>query len=147
MPLKYAADTDVAPEKSMMEIRAMLKKHGATMTSFIESEAAIGVEFIITGRRIRFLVPLKSFDETRRRTDGTRKGDVQAQQAYDKMLRSTWRGLLLIINAKLESLLLGIETLEQTFMAQLVLADNRTMSEVILPQLQSGQLLLSSGGK
>lgn len=147
MPPKYAAETDVAPEKSMMDIRAMLKKHGASMTSFIESESAIGVEFIVAGRRVRFLVPLKPFDEVIQKSNGHIRRGVQAQQAYDKMVRSMWRGLLLIINAKLESLVIGIETFEQTFMAQLVLADNRTMSDVILPQLASGQFLLASGDK
>jgi hypothetical protein len=49
--------------------------------------------------------------------------------------RARWRALLLVIKAKLESVESGIATFEEEFMAQIVLPDDQTVGQWVLPEV------------
>jgi hypothetical protein len=53
-----------------------------------------------------------------------------------KAIRQRWRALLLTIKAKLEAVAVGITTLEEEFLANVVTPDNVTVGEWIRPQLK-----------
>ena len=63
-----------------------------------------------------------------------------------------WRALLLVIKAKLEAVTAGISTIETEFLANIVLPDNTTAGEWMLPQIdrayRSGEMppLLPAAG-
>ncbi len=59
----------------------------------------------------------------------------QEQEAYDQACRQRWRALLLVIRAKLEAVTVGISTIETEFLANIVLPDNTTAGEWMLPQI------------
>jgi hypothetical protein len=144
---RFAVSTSVKPDKTMADIRKTLKKYGAVSIHIAEDDRLnkVAVEFILSERRVRFVVTMPTMAECYLRRDGGRMGDVQAKQSYEKQVRSAWRSLYLVIKGKLESIEMGIETIEEVFMAQLVLSDGKTLAEVVLPQLESGQLMLSGG--
>ena len=96
-------------------------------------------------RRIRFELPIPQRDEPRFTHAGGRElPAVQAQEAYDHAVRQRWRGLALAIKAKLESVELGITEFESEFLANIVLPDQRTVGQFMLPQVahayETGQM-------
>ena len=54
---------------------------------------------------------------------------------HDQACRQRWRVLLLVIKAKLEAVTVGIPTIETAFLANIVLPDNTTAGEWMLPQI------------
>ena len=59
------------------------------------------------------------------------------QRLWDQACRSRWRAILLIVRAKFEAIEAGITTFEREFLADTVLADGRTLSAYIEPQLKA----------
>lgn len=145
--MKYASGTTITPQRTMEDISRLLKKEGVRSILWIDGEEKIGCEFVMHERRLRFVCVLPTRYTTGLDKSARRMGAVQAEQAHQRLIREHWRGLLLVIKAKIESVTIGIETIEEAFMPQLVMADNRTMAEIVLPQIQSGQLALLPGGK
>lgn len=115
--MTYAAYTKVSVEKTKTEIGAMLKKAKATSTAVFEESTRAAVAFQMNERRIMFHLPLK-------------KG------ASEQELRSRWRGLLLCIKAKLESVDAGIESFEDAFLAHVMMPDGATVSEHTRPKIK-----------
>ncbi len=155
---KYAQNTTVSPEKSLAEIQATLKRYGATKFGFMEDDANIILVFEMQNRRVKFRVPLPDltdFEAQRVRLNkyATRPATPQEKAATrDQVVHQRWRALLLVIKAKLESVESGIETLDQAFMAHLVLPSGETLGDWATPQIEraylSGQmppLMIASG--
>ena len=59
-----------------------------------------------------------------------------AQKAYEQAERQAWRALLLVIKAKLEAVEADITSIEQEFLPNMVLPDNTTVGENMLPRLR-----------
>lgn len=155
---KYAENTSVSPEKSLIEIRATLKRYGATKFGYLDDETSIILAFEAQGRRIRFRVPLPDAADFSNHQVSVNQytsrpmTPEEMRAAREKAIAQRWRALLLVIKAKLESVESGIETFEQAFMAHLVLPSGATVSEWAVPQIeqayQTGQmppLMIESG--
>jgi hypothetical protein len=113
---EYAARTKIPAERTRLDIEAMMQKRGADQF-FSGNDGKIAIlAFRLHGRHIRFSLPLV--------------GARSAQQ-----IRSRWRGLLLVIKAKLEAIDLGILTLEDAFLGETVLPDRQTVAEYMRPQI------------
>ncbi len=112
--MTYAATTTVAPEKSRAEIEAALKRYGATGFAYMSGETRAMIMFETKDRRLRFDLPLP-------KDDGSKK--------VQQVIRSKWRGLLLCIKAKLESVESRIETFDEAFLSHVVLSDGSTVYE------------------
>ena len=90
----------------------------------------------------------------RMRKNGTRarRTPQAAQNAHEQAERQAWRALVLVIRAKLEAVEAGITTIEQEFLADMVLPGDVTVSEALLPRLDealnTGRMpgLLPGGG-
>ena len=54
---------------------------------------------------------------------------------HGQACRQRWRALLLVIKAKLEAVTAGISTIETEFLANIVLPDNTTAGEWMIPQI------------
>lgn len=121
--MAYAERTEVPVSRSKAEIEALVERYGGTRYQSGWDGLRALIMFEAESRRIRFVLPLPQ------------RGDYSSQRAYDQELRRVWRALALVIKAKLESVTSGIETLEEAFMAQVVLADNTTVAEWLAPQL------------
>lgn len=137
---KFAKDTTVDPQQSLMEIRRIVSKYKASDFAMGENARRVTIAFEMCNRRIRFSLPLPDKDskEFRYGSSGAtwNKGQF-SQKMYDQAIRQKWRALALTIKAKLESYDSGIETFEEAFMAQMVLANGQTMAEWAAPQVEA----------
>lgn len=130
--MTYAAATSVAFEKSIAEIITLIKRHGAMQIGQFEGDDFFGIQFNLADRMIRFRLPIPALAEMP--THNGRREMLSVDQRRDKLAqarRSRGRALLLVIKAKLESVESGIETVEQAFLANVVMADGMTVHERI----------------
>lgn len=147
--MPYAADTEVPVERSRQQIEAMLRQRGCEGYASAWSKEGDRIEFAWKGLRIRFVLP--PVDKEKHRYDAQAR--ERKQQFWDKAVqqadRVRWRGLFLVIKAKLEAVESGISVFEEEFLAFIVdPATDRTVGDHLIPQIQSGgKLLLGSGKK
>lgn len=136
---KFAETTDVPVERTMEEIRAVLKRYQAKSFIAGEIDSRVVVMFEAHGRRIRFACPLPDLNDIEFQAvvgnQFAKKGEP-LQAKYEQAVRQRHRALLLTIKAKLESVESGIETFEEAFMPQIVLPSGQTMSEWAVPQIE-----------
>jgi hypothetical protein len=125
--MSYAVKTSVPVERSQAEIRKILSKYKATGFAFGEQGNRAVIMFEMTGRRIKFILPLPNPPSSH--------ASQASVKTYEQLCRSSWRSLVLAIKAKLECVESGIATLEQEFMAHIVLPNGKTVSEVMSPQI------------
>lgn len=128
--MSYASETKVPIIQSQGEIRRILDKYHATGFAFGEQRGTHVVMFQITGRMIKFVIPMPVTG-----TAKTKRGDLMTQRQVEQEERRRWRCLALAIKAKLESVESGIATLESEFMAQIVLPNGQTVGEAMTPQI------------
>lgn len=124
----YARNTTVSCEKSKAEIERTLTRYGATMFAYTTMPEGAVVQFVNSGKRIRFLVPMP----------GRPKQDSPAAHftRWEKSQRQKWRALGLVIKAKLEAVASGICTFEEEFLAHIVLPNGKTAGQSIIPQIE-----------
>lgn len=127
---RYAQGTDVSVSKTRGEIEALLTKHGAAqILSGIDHASRSGfVGFTLKKRQYR--IPLLV------RSDRNRNSE--------QVEREQWRGLLLLVKAKLEYVAAGLADAETEFLAHLVLPGGGTVGSEIAPHIalayESGQM-------
>lgn len=143
---RYAAGTEVAPERSRAEIEATLRRYGhADAFAYGRDGDREIIGFRIYGRYVRFTVtmPLESDPVIQRTPGGKYRSPREREVAIAAEHRRRWRVLLLQIKARLE--VIEAEghhaeaqkqaAAEREFMAYLLLPDGRTMAEYVGPQL------------
>lgn len=111
--MSYAETTKVPFERSVSEIITLIKRGGAMQIGQFEGDDFFAIQFKLADRLIRFHVPVPQTAAT----------EAKLAQAH----RQRGRALLLVIKAKLESVESGIETVEQAFLANVVMADGQTV--------------------
>lgn len=117
LAMAYAERTKVPVHQSKGEIEKLVKRFGADGFGIMDMRGTVQIAFALEGRNILFRMPIPV-------------DDAQAE-------RSMWRALLLTIKGKLESAERGIETLEQAFLANIVMPDGRTVLEHTQPAIKS----------
>ncbi|MCJ2128324.1 hypothetical protein MKK51_05610 [Methylobacterium sp. E-045] len=113
----YAEDTKVSVITTRQEIEALLRKTKANRIVIMDEPAEALVMFELAGRLIRMRVEI---DEA----------------ARDQVRMSIWRALFIILKAKLVAIDRGVSTVEQEFLAHVVLPDGQTVGQWFEPQLQ-----------
>lgn len=130
--MAYAETTSVAFEKSIAEIIGAVRKAGAAQIGQFEGPDYYAVQFVLGDRLIRFRLPFPSLDSIPTRSgNNVAYTNAQRLDRLEQRKRQRGRALLLVIKAKLESVESGIETLEQAFLAHVVMADGKTVYERI----------------
>lgn len=136
--MRYAERTAVSVEKSKAEIERTLTRYRASkfMTGWDQDKAVIG--FAMRDRRIRFVLPLpdrtsKEFMYTPAR--GRMRSNEEALASWEQACRQRWRALSLAIKAKLEAVETGITTFDEEFLAHIVLPNNQTVGDWMVPQV------------
>jgi hypothetical protein len=125
--MTYATKTAVPVDRSQAEIRKILTKYGAAGFAYGEQGPLNIIMFEMQGRRIKFILPMPN-KPSGNATNATIK-------TYDQMCRTRWRALVLAIKAKLECVESGITTLEQEFLAHIVLPNGQMVGEAMAPQI------------
>lgn len=126
--MSYALKSSVPVDRSQGEVRKILGKYGATGFAYGEQGTTTIVMFEMRKRRMKFVLPMPEQPGT-----NARQWEIKE---YDQLCRTRWRCLVLAIKAKLECVESGITTLEQEFMAHIVLPNGETVGEVMTPQIQ-----------
>ncbi len=119
----YASRTTVSPERSRIEIEQVLQKYGATAFMYGATAARAVLQFELRDRRYRLSLILP--------TIGQSKAELKQE------IWSLWRSLLLVIKAKLVAVDAGISTIEEEFLAYLVLHGGETAGDWLIPQITS----------
>lgn len=164
--MSYAQGTEVSIEKSRLELERLLAKHGATrrMMGADEVEGFAFVVFEMAKRQVRLRVPVPTVDAlvaAMEKASAKPTGYYQsgfsatkwATKKREQLERERWRQLLLLVKAKLEMIALGLSTVEREFLADIFLADGRTVHETLAGAIEKNyieggvpRLLLGTGG-
>ena len=118
--MAFAERTDVTFDKSVMQISAALRGAKAAQIFQGEDNGTFAIQFRLGDRMIRFRLLLS---------------DANSRRSADQVRRQRGRALLLVIKAKLESVESGIETVEQAFLANVVMSDGATVYERAAEQI------------
>jgi hypothetical protein len=136
--MAYAKDTSVSVDKTEAEIKATIRRYGATAFASMEGNGMAIIAFQMKDRHITFKLPLPDpaakefqFTPAKRQT----RSPEQRLAAWEQACRSRWRALYLCIKAKLESVEAGIETFEDAFMAHIKMPDGLTFGEHARPAI------------
>jgi hypothetical protein len=140
---RYAKETDVPVMRSRDEIVQTLLRYGVTERAFIDMHDRAAIQFKLEGRSIRFVLPLpnandRTFTHQRQNQydqEGKPRPPAQARAAWEQACRQKWRALALAIKAKLETVESEIATIDEEFMAYLVMPDGKTVAEHALPAI------------
>lgn len=125
--MAYAATTDVPFERSIADIVGLLKKVGAERIAQVDEPERFTIQFELAARLVRFRVPYPSSIDVAAQT-GPRQDEARVAA---QLHRQRGRALLLVIKAKLESIESGVETFEQAFLANVVMANGETVYDRI----------------
>lgn len=128
---RYAAETVVPVNQTINEIERMLHSFGAEGFGYQWRGDATRLAFVARGRHIRFDLPLPTIDQFIATPGGATRSTIAAKSFHERALRATWRGLALIIKAKLEAIDGGIVSFEDEFLAQTVMANGKTVAEEV----------------
>jgi len=136
---RYAERTEVPSDRSRAEIERTLRRYGAAAFAYGWDHQAATIMFEIAHRRVLFRLPMP--DATHPDFTLTPTGKVRtpsaAEQAYEQAVRQRWRALALVIKAKLEAVAAGITTVEDEFLAHIVLPDGRTVGQHTRPAIEA----------
>jgi hypothetical protein len=118
----FADKTKVPVAQSRAEIERLLEKHKAKQygTAVDYELLRARVQFRLHDRVVRFVIVLP--DPAKLRSD-----------RFAQAERQRWRALLLVLKAKLESVENNIETFEESFLSQIVMPNDQTVSEMAKP--------------
>jgi hypothetical protein len=146
---RFASETTVPVERSRAEIVATLIRYGADEFQTGWKEGAAMIAFKLRSLFVRFILPIPKRDEKRFTHKPPRNGyqekrtERQAEAVHQQEVRQRWRALLLTIKAKLEAVESGISTVEQEFLAFIVLPNQLTVGEWMseaMPEIAAGQM-------
>jgi hypothetical protein len=147
MTPRYAERTNVAVGATRNEIERLLDNHGAKafVSGWDRDQKMASVMFDLADRRIRFSLRLPDPNDrqfTRTPTGRSRTAAAAARMGrpvpteHDQAVRQRWRALLLVIKAKLEAITAGIATVDEEFLAYIVIpGTTSTVSERVGPEL------------
>jgi hypothetical protein len=123
--MAYAKDTEVPFERSISEIVGLLRNAGADHIGQMESRAQFTLAFELSNRRVRFIVRFPTEDQVVQMC-GPRQDPKRVEAQWR---RQRGRALLLVIKAKLKSVESEVETFEEAFLANVVMADGAMLYE------------------
>jgi hypothetical protein len=151
--MAYAEKTRVSADATMGEIKRMVQRAGGRAFATFEDDISGRIAFELQDRRIIFRVDLPAFADFQKTETGRARSIESSRGAWEQACRARWRALLLVIKAKLESVSSGIETVEQAFLAQVMMPDGQTVSDHVAPRIREayagGEVprLLPPGGR
>lgn len=154
-----SADTDVPVEKSMEDIKTLVRRHGAAGFGVQEDyrTGRVIVSFVLNlpddGGHLPLQIPMdinrvyaKMYEQPRSGGGDPYKGDPDVQaRRREQAERTAWRQLHLIIDALLTATALGIMTLADAFMGHIVVVNDHGQSERMGDYLARTQGVLAPG--
>jgi len=137
---KYATGSEVPVQRSRAHLEQLLRVHGAEGFAYGWTAENDRVEFVWQGQRVRFTLPRPKADKFLLTPSGLQRSDKQIQAAVEGEDRRRWRALLLVVRAKVEAVESGISIFEEEFLAFIVMPNDRTVGEILVPQIGDGTI-------
>lgn len=134
--MSYAAQTQVSPEKSQIEIQQTLRKYGATKFGVMEDDKAAHVMFEFNRLMIQMSVAIPQKSDFAKSDAGRIRRPAALDLAFEQAIKANWRALFLAIKAKLVAIEQGISTVEKEFLAFIILPSGRSVHEEIMPRIK-----------
>ncbi len=135
---RYAENTAISAEASRGEIERTLLRYGAAAFSYgWEGNKAL-VAFKMRGKFIRFVLEMPDREDQQFKLTETKRwarSEEAAYKAWEQACRQKWRALALVVKAKLEAVESGITSFEEEFLAAIMLPNNQTVGQYVLPQV------------
>jgi hypothetical protein len=139
-PRKFAEGTGVPIDRSRGEIERLLKRHKATGFFYGDQGNRAMIGFELGGRRYHMDLPYPVLESYRYMQAGAaplrERTDDQMEAAQEKEKQRLWRGLLLLVKAKLEAIADGITTLEMELQPYTVMPNGQRVGEWLEPQIE-----------
>lgn len=132
----YANNTTVSVEKSQQEVQAILRKYGANKFGTMEDHEKAYIMFGYNNLMIQISVDLPVKENVSSTPTGRKRKENQIDQLYEQSIKQRWRSLVLLVKAKLVAVSEGLTTIEKEFLGDIVMADGRTISMKVLPQIK-----------
>ena len=134
--MTYAQETRVSIAKSKTDIERTLTRWGADqfIMGWEGDSAAVG--FRINGRQVKMIMPIPPRSDFTESPAGHYRSEGSIESAWQQGQRARWRGLLLIIKAKLEAVEAGIVSFDEEFLAHVVLPSGETVGRWAVPQVE-----------
>jgi hypothetical protein len=135
---KFAENTEVDVTRTKSQIEALVMRYGADGFDSGWVQGRARVQFHSHNRIIRFVMELPRQDEERfvlsrvnQHSGGgkRRRSPEAAYKSWEQACRTQWRALWLVIKAKLEAVDANILTFEESFLAEIVMGDGKTVYE------------------
>jgi hypothetical protein len=136
MPARYAAGTDVPTDRSIAEVRRILRNYGATGFVFAEDETRAVIGFVMRDRQVRFALPMpdpKDREFTHTPLKQEKRTPAGAAAEYEKAVRQAYRVFVVVIKAKLAAVQSKLISFDDEFLAFLVLPGGQTVGDVTRP--------------
>ena len=135
--MAYAATTNIAVEKTVAALVAMIRKAGGAQIAQLDDHERFVLAFTMEERQVRFTVAFdppshERFAKKRvNQHSSSPATNNQRIEASEQHRRQRMRALLLVVKAKFESVESEVETFEEAFLANVVTADGATLYERI----------------
>ena len=133
----YAKGTDVSADRSRAELERLLIAHGATGFGYGWQDDEYRIMFRIADRMVQMVITNPQRADFRLTPTGRERTEAQISEQVAAEVKRRWRSLLLVTKARFVAVEDGVQTLEEAFMADVVLPDGRTVGEWLHPQLDT----------
>jgi hypothetical protein len=137
--MAYAAKTKVPVERSKAEVEKILRKAGATqfVSGWDEKRGMSRIQCHLDDRILQFSVLKPDPAEFEETEQGYERAPNQVRIEVEREERRRWRALVLIIKAKLEVIEAGMSSIEEEFLANVLLPNQTTMGQWAHKQLEA----------
>jgi len=142
--------TEVSAERSQMAIRKLLQRYGCTAVAMAEDfeKGEIQLRFAHLFQRsdrgmiVRMVVHFPKVPVNYSRYRNRQNAEIAAREQAG---RQAWRVIYHSIKSRLESVIFGVETFEEAFLAHVEIltrsGERMTFGEWALPQVAAGKML------
>lgn len=113
----------------------MLMKYKARKTAFLTDDNFATVIFEIQDYQVKIDLPVPQKADFRLSPTGNSRKPDAIEKAFLKAIDTRWKVLALVIKAKLQAIEHGVTSIENEFLAQIVLSENRTIRDTVASQL------------
>jgi hypothetical protein len=134
----YAENTSITIDRSRAEIEHTLQRFGATgfMSGWDSEKHTALISFRLRGRYMRFRLDLPDpsapeflYKKINQSDYREKRTPAQARAEWEQACRARWRALALLIKAKLAGVEAGVVSLDDEFLASVLLPDQHTVGE------------------
>jgi len=121
----------VSSDRSIAEIRKAGERYGATGFMFGTSDGTSVIAFQLQNRAIRIRVQSPRLEDFRLTPKGSERNATAMRNECEKTSRQRWRAIAAVIKAKLEAIENKVSSLDDEFLAHVLVDDKYTVAEAL----------------